>query len=89
MIDLIFILLGSCLAQVFFRNKTIEDKLVTFYKNFHPDVNMSAFAKVEYSILPIVGAIVAYTIHSPETLFGQIAAGFSWSAAFEAFINKS
>ncbi len=87
--DFIFILAGSCLAQMFFRNKAIEDKLVTFYKRFHPNVNMSNFTKVEYTLLPIVGAFVAYLIHSPETLFAQIAAGFSWSAAFEAFLNKS
>lgn len=86
--NFIFILTGSCLAQVFFRNKAIEDKLFTFYKRFHPDVNMATFTKVEYSILPIIGAFVAYTVHSPETLFTQIAAGFSWSAAFEAFLNK-
>ena len=87
--DFVFILAGSCLAQVFFRNKTLEDKLVTFYKRFHPNVNMSTFAKMEYSILPIIGAFVAYKLHSPETLFTQITAGFSWSAAFEAFLNKT
>ena len=87
--DFIFIFAGSCLAQVFFRNKDLEDKLVTFYKKFHPNVNMSTFSKVEYFILPIIGAFVAYKVHSPETLFTQIAAGFSWSAALEAFLNKS
>lgn len=87
--DFITILAGSCLAQIFFRNKAIEDKFVTFYKKFHADANEQVVTKVEYSILPIVGTIVATITLSPETVITQIAAGFSWSATLEAFLNKS
>ena len=87
--DFIIILVGSCLAQVCFKNKKIEDKLVSFYKKFHPDANESVLTKVEYSILPIIGALIAYKLHSPEDWMTQIAVGFSWSAAFEALLNKT
>lgn len=87
--DFLIILAGSCLAQVFFRNKAIEDRFITFYKKFQPNAVDSMVTKVEYTFLPIIGALVAYSLHSPETVIAQIAAGFSWSATFEAFLKKS
>lgn len=87
--EFLTILLGACLAQFLLRNRKLESTLIESYKRYHPETSDLAISKFVNSVLPIIGALIAYKFFSPDTFFMQLSSGFCWNATLETFMKKS
>lgn len=87
LLNFIIILCGACFAQVFLREKLPVDKLEKFIIRF-TGCRHETYEKVEYIILPFIGAFLVLLIINPQGVIAQASSGLTWSTMLSAIYNK-
>lgn len=87
-LNFIIILCGACFAQVFLREKLPTDKLEKFITGF-TGCKHETYEKVEYIILPFIGAFLVLLIMNPQGILAQASSGLTWSTTLAAIYNKA
>lgn len=87
-LNFIIILCGACFAQVFLREKLPTDKLEKFITGF-TGCKHETYEKVEYIILPFIGAFLVLLIMNPQGILAQASSGLTWSTTLAAIYYKA
>ena len=87
-LNFIIILCGACFSQIFLREKLPTDKLEKFVTGF-TGCKHETYEKVEYIILPFIGASLVLLIMNPQGILAQASSGLSWSTTLAAIYNKA
>lgn len=87
-LNFIIILCGACFAQVFLREKLPTDKLESFFTHF-TGCKYETYEKIEYIILPFLGAFFVLLLVNPQGILAQAGSGLAWSTTIAAFYNKA
>lgn len=62
---------------------------ITFIKKLIPNKSDAFYFRIDFVILPIIGALLAYVLLEPSSLKSSIFAGISWSGTLIAILRKN
>ena len=62
---------------------------VPFLRKFFPEKNDTFYFRLDFLILPLIGALLAYILLDPTNLKSSIFAGLSWSGTLIALLKRS
>jgi len=61
---------------------------IPFIKKFFPSRSETFYFRVDFAILPIIGALLATILLEPATLRTSIFSGLSWSVSLIAMLKR-
>ena len=62
---------------------------IPFIKKLIPNKSETLYFRIDFFILPIIGALLAYVLLDPNSLKTSIFAGLSWSGTLIALLNRN
>lgn len=62
---------------------------IPFIKKLIPSKSEAFYIRVDFFILPIIGALLAYVLLDPTSLKSSIFAGISWSGTLLAMLKRT
>lgn len=62
---------------------------IPFVKKLIPNKSETYYFRVDFLILPLIGALLAYVLLDPTSLKASIFAGLSWSGTLIAMLKKN
>ena len=62
---------------------------IPFIQRLVPEKTDAFYTRIDFIILPIIGALLAYVLLDPSSLKSSIFAGISWSGTLLAMLRKS
>jgi len=62
---------------------------IPFLKKLIPSKSEAFYFRIDFVILPIIGALLAYVLLEPTSLKSSFFAGISWSGALMAILRKN
>lgn len=60
-----------------------------FLEKFFPNKQAVFYFRIDFLILPIIGALLAYFLLSPDDIKESLFAGLSWSGTLTAVLKKT
>ena len=61
----------------------------TFLEKLFPNQNETFYYRIDFVLLPLIGALLATVLLEPTNLRSSIFAGLSWSGALTALLRKN
>ncbi len=62
---------------------------IPFLKKIFPNKSKTFYFRLDFLVLPLIGALLAYVLLDPISLKSSIFAGLSWSGTLIAVLKKS
>ena len=62
---------------------------VPFIKKLIPNKSDTLYFRIDFIILPLIGALMAFVLLDPATLKSSIFAGLSWSGTLMAMLKRN
>ncbi|HLO74627.1 hypothetical protein B0I03_101559 [Flavobacterium aquaticum] len=62
---------------------------IPFIKKLIPNKSEAFYFRIDFVILPVIGALLAYVLLEPSSLKSSIFAGISWSGTLIAILRKN
>lgn len=62
---------------------------IPFVKKLLPDKFETIYFRIDFIILPVIGALLAYVLLDPTSLKASIFAGLSWSGTLIAMLKRN
>ncbi|MGV0757231.1 hypothetical protein [Empedobacter brevis] len=62
---------------------------IPFIKKLFPNKTETFYFRLDFFILPLIGALLAYVLLDPSSLKSSIFAGLSWSGTLIAMLKKN
>lgn len=62
---------------------------IPFIKKLIPNKSDAIYFRIDFVILPLIGALLAYVLLDPTSLKSSIFAGLSWSGTLIAMLKKN
>ncbi|MEB3800748.1 hypothetical protein INQ45_06595 [Flavobacterium columnare] len=62
---------------------------IPFVKKLIPNKSETFYFRIDFLILPLIGALLAYVLLDPASLKASIFAGLSWSGTLIAMLKKN
>lgn len=85
--DVIFILLGTIISQIYKKNNEVSAPFMSFLKA-HLSLSESALAKLEECIIPLLGLVLILFFVHPQDAMAQITSGAAWNMSISTVLNK-
>lgn len=85
--DVIFILLGTIIAQIYIKDNEVSAPFMSFVKA-HLSLSESALAKLEECMIPLLGLVLILFFVHPQDAMAQITSGVAWNMSISAVLNK-
>lgn len=63
--------------------------VIPFVKKIWPNKSDTFYCRIDFLILPLIGALLAYVLLDPASLKSSIFAGLSWSGTLIAMLKRS
>jgi hypothetical protein len=60
-----------------------------FFEKVSPGKSETFYYRMDFCILPIIGALLAYSLLDPNSIKASIFAGLSWSGTLTALLKKA
>lgn len=61
---------------------------VPFLEKIFPNKSQKFYSRIDFLLLPAIGALLAYVLLDPSNLKSSIFAGLSWSGTLTALLKK-
>lgn len=85
--DIVFILFGTVIAQIFVKDKKMTVPFMNFVKS-HLSWSESALTKLEECMMPLLGlAFILIFVH-PQDVMAQITSGAAWDVGISAILGN-
>ncbi len=62
---------------------------IPFIKKLFPNKSETFYFRIDFLILPLIGALMAYVLLDPSSLKSSIFAGLSWSGTIIAMLKRN
>ncbi len=62
---------------------------IPFVKKLLPNKSKTFYFRIDFIILPVIGALLAYVLLDPNSLKASIFAGLSWSGTLIAMLKRN
>lgn len=85
--DIVFILFGTVIAQICFKNNEFTAPFMDFVKS-HVSCSENNLKKIEEFIMPIIGLVLILFFVHPQDVIAQISSGAAWNVGISAILNK-
>lgn len=76
------------MAQFLLREKLPSDKFLDYLGKF-TNYSDATYEKIEYIVMPLIGALFVLLLVSPQTILAQAVSGLTWSTTVAAIYNKA
>ena len=84
--DIVFILFGTVLAQIFIKDKKMTAPFMDFVKS-NLSWSESALANLEEIIMPLLGLVFTLFFVHPQDVMAQITSGAAWNVSINAILG--
>ena len=81
--------LGAICAHILSLYSTEFKGTIPFLKKMFPDKSSTFYFRLDFLVLPLIGALLAYVLLDPVSLKSSIFAGLSWSGTLIALLKRS
>ncbi len=81
--------LGAICAHILSLYSSSFKGTIPFLKNLFPERSKLFYFRLDFLVLPIIGALLAYVLLDPVGLKSSIFAGLSWSGTLIALLKRS
>lgn len=85
--DIVFILLGTVIAQIYIKNKEVSAPFMDFVKA-HLSWSDSDLTKLEECMMPLLGLFLILLFVHPQDSMAQITSGAAWNMGISTILNK-
>lgn len=62
---------------------------IPFFKKMFPDANETSYFRMDFFVLPLIGALLAFILLDPISLKSAFFAGLSWSGSLIALLKRN
>lgn len=81
--------LGAICAHILSLYSSEFKGTIPFLKNIFPDRSNAFYFRLDFLVLPLIGALLAFVLLDPVSLKSSIFAGLSWSGTLIALLKRN